>query len=203
MSGAKRISSYAKDDPEQCDEANRVALRAITGNHHVNLVVLVTAARVLVGQTYAKAGAGEADQYGAFDGLDGAIRALQQAGKNVALVMDNPTLPDPRECMDRKPMGFAVLRALLSVRETGSAASKCSISYKAYLAATEDYRAIVAKLHAVHPDVLIYDPTPVLCDMQKGVCSITRNGSFLYSYGDHISDSANTLIADQLLSQLH
>ncbi|WP_421377690.1 hypothetical protein ACOCG7_05915 [Paraburkholderia sp. DD10] len=36
-----------------------------------------------------------------------------------------------------------------------------------------------------------------------GWCPINRNGTFLYSYGDHISDSANRLIADQLLAGLH
>ncbi|MEX3934093.1 SGNH hydrolase domain-containing protein [Paraburkholderia phymatum] len=122
--------------------------------------------------------------------------------KKVALVMDNPTLPDPRECMDRKVMGYKFVQTLLSVDRAGSFARKCAITYGEHLAATAEYRAIIAKLHAMHPDMLIYDPAPALCDMRKGVCPVTRNGKFLYSYGDHISDSANTLVADQLLHQL-
>ncbi|WP_222105739.1 hypothetical protein [Paraburkholderia sp. BCC1885] len=37
--------------------------------------------------------------------------------------------------------------------------------------------------------MLIFDPVPTPCDMQKGICSISRDGKFLYSDGDHISDS--------------
>ncbi|MBK5169389.1 acyltransferase [Burkholderia sp. R-70211] len=203
MSDFVRISSYAKDDPEQCAQANRVAMKTITGDRDADLVVLVTAARVLVGQEYAKAETRTVDQSGALDGLDDTVTALQQAGKKVAIVMDNPTLPDPRECMDRKLMGFPVVRELLSASGAGSAASKCSIPYAAYLASTLEYRALIAKLRAMHPDVLIFDPSTVLCDTQKGVCSITRNGKYLYSYGDHISDTANGLIADQVLAELH
>ncbi|SEK01638.1 Peptidoglycan/LPS O-acetylase OafA/YrhL, contains acyltransferase and SGNH-hydrolase domains [Paraburkholderia diazotrophica] len=202
MSGVVRISSYAKDDPDECASANRVAMRAIIANHDIKLVVLAAAARVLVGPEYAAAGTRNPIQSAALDGLDVSIGILQKAGKQVALVMDNPTLPDPRECMGRKLMGYRFVQTILSVDHAGSFASKCAITYGEHLAATAEYRADIAKLHAMHPDMLIYDPAPVLCDMKKGVCPVTRDGKFLYSYGDHISDSANRLIADQLLPQL-
>ncbi|MBN3757653.1 acyltransferase [Paraburkholderia sp. Tr-20389] len=202
MSGVVRISSYANDNPDECANANRVAMQAITSNHDIKLVVLATAARVLVGPEYALAGTHQSIGSAAIDGLNNSIETLRKAGKEVVLVMDNPTLPDPRGCMDRKLMGYPFMQTLLSVKQSSSFASKCAITYGEHLAATTGYRAIVAKLHVMHPDMLIYDPAPVLCDMQKGMCSVTQNGKFLYSYGDHISDTANTLIADQLLPQI-
>ena len=39
-----------------------------------------------------------------FDGLGRAVRQLVDSGKRVVLVVDNPTLPDPKECMSRQTM---------------------------------------------------------------------------------------------------
>jgi len=67
------------------------------------------------------------------------------------------------------------------------------------LAETQAYRAILARVAARHPQVLVYDPTSVLCDVQRGVCPTAREGRYLYSYGNHISDSASGMIAKELL----
>ncbi|WP_258168466.1 SGNH hydrolase domain-containing protein [Paraburkholderia sp. BL21I4N1] len=50
-----------------------------------------------------------------------------------------------------------------------------------------------------HPDLTVYDPTSVLCDSQRNVCPMTMNGKYLYSYGDHMSDYANGLVAERFL----
>lgn len=105
--------------------------------------------------------------------------------------------------MDRRLSGFAAVRALLSLHKTGVESDHCTIAYNAHLAATAKYRAIVSKLQTAYSDLLVFDPTPILCDVSKGICPIARNGKYLYSYGDHISDTANGLIAAQLLAQLN
>jgi hypothetical protein len=46
--------------------------------------------------------------------------------------------------------------------------------------------------------MVVYDPTPLLCDIPNNVCRVTEDGKFLYSYGDHISDFANSMIAKDM-----
>jgi SGNH domain (fused to AT3 domains) len=46
---------------------------------------------------------------------------------------------------------------------------------------------------------LIFDPAPLLCDLSSNNCTYYEARQFLYSYGDHISDYANSKIAKQLL----
>ncbi|RQR43548.1 acyltransferase [Burkholderia sp. Bp9131] len=200
LAGVVRTSSYSKDDPDECARSNQIALQAILNNRNVKTVVLATAARVLMGQTYSRNGAPDVD--GAIDGLTGSIRALQTAGKRVALLIDNPTLPDPRECMDRAIVKFQLVRQFLSIEHAGSAAAKCTLPYGTYLSRAADYRAVIARIQAANPTLIVIDSAAVLCDRNKGVCPIARDGKFLYSYGDHISDSANTLLAKQVLTQL-
>ena len=127
---------------------------------------------------------------------------MERAGKKVALLMGNPTLPDPRECMDRRLMAFKAVRRFLAVNQAGTAAPGCTITYDSHLAATAGYRSIMASLHAKHPEVSVYDPAAVLCDTRKKACSIAKDGKFLYSYGDHASDAGNRLIADFILPEL-
>ncbi|CAB3788222.1 acyltransferase family protein [Pararobbsia alpina] len=201
MVGMRRTSSYVGDDSKDCVMADQKALHALIANPDLGTVVLVTAARVLTGQTYERTGDSRRDPSAALDGLDSAISALQRAGKHVALVVDNPTLPDPRSCMDRKPLALHVVRAALGVTAI-NASAKCAISYQKNLSRTTSYRAVIEQVKQRHPDLLVYDPASVLCDLKSGVCPIAMNGKFLYSYGDHISDYANGRIADQFLPLL-
>jgi len=203
LTGVAQFNPAVKDDPEVCESADRLALEAILGNRDLKLVVLGIAARDLIDPRFVDSAAKTADPDGAFNGLGRSITALQRAGKRVVLVIDNPTLPDPRGCMDRRLSGFAAVRALLSLHKTGVESDHCTIAYNAHLAATAKYRAIVSKLQTAYSDLLVFDPTPILCDVSKGICPIARNGKYLYSYGDHISDTANGLIAAQLLAQLN
>ncbi|MDR5856735.1 acyltransferase family protein [Caballeronia sp. LZ062] len=202
MVGAARLSSYANDNPDECERSNRIAAQAIASDPHIELVLLTGAARVLVGPQYGNAVTRKPDVNGALDGLDAAITSLQRAGKKVALLMDNPTLPDPRECMDRRLMASSAVRKSLGVDRAGSSAPRCTVSYDAHLAATAAYRSIMTILHDRHPEVSFFDPATVLCDRRKNACSITKDGAFLYSYGDHVSDAGNKLIADYILPEL-
>ncbi|WP_374954969.1 SGNH hydrolase domain-containing protein [Paraburkholderia sp. BL21I4N1] len=59
---------------------------------------------------------------------------------------------------------------------------------------------MVDQLTACHLDLTVYNPASVLCDSQRNVCPMTMNGKYLYSYGDHMSDYANGLIAERFLS---
>jgi hypothetical protein len=48
----------------------------------------------------------------------------------------------------------------------------------------------------------VYDPTHLVCDVANNHCGIAKDGQFLYSYGDHYSDYANSMVAKDFLAEL-
>ncbi len=131
--------------------------------------------------------------------LDEIIDRLQRHGKKVVLVMDNPDLPDPRDCMDRAALGWSVVRAILGVDRTAAQITRCDLRLADHLSQTRGYRAMIAEIAARRPGLVVYDPTHALCDTERGICPMVVNRSYLYSYGNHISDTGAGLIAEQLL----
>lgn len=202
MVGVERISSLAGDDPRQCQAANQAALQMLLGHPELHTVVLVIADRDVIGSSFADDGQHQAAPAAALDGLDNAITTLQRAGRRVALVLDNPRLRDPRQCMDRRPLAWPIVRHALGVTDMG-AAQRCAITYRSHVEEIAPYMALVQQIKSRHPDLLVYDPAQVLCDVKDDVCPMTMHRHYLYSYGDHISDYANGLIAEQLLPLLN
>lgn len=123
------------------------------------------------------------------------IQLLEQAGKQVVFVIDNPTFPDPTSCISGGATSSPFLNQFLRRKEN----PYCTIRYTDHLAGTQAYREFVGELKRRHPSLTVYDPAPVLCDTEHNVCAMTHEGKFLYSYGDHISDYANTRIARDML----
>jgi peptidoglycan/LPS O-acetylase OafA/YrhL len=198
MAGVHQIASNASDDANECRKANTVALRTLLSNPALTTVVLVAASRDIVGPQFAYDGSSKVAMSAASDGLGNAIAVLLHAGKRVVLVLDNPELRDPRQCMDRRPLAWSFVRHVLGVSDIDPA-QRCAISYRSYLDGTSTYRSIVDQIKARHPDLTVFDPTSVLCDPQRRVCPMTMNKKYLYSYGDHMSDYANGLVAEQFL----
>jgi peptidoglycan/LPS O-acetylase OafA/YrhL len=123
------------------------------------------------------------------------VRRLQAAGKQVVFVVDNPTLPDPNSCVHGGLTSSNFMNQWMYRRENGL----CTVTYTQHLQATEPYRRMVQRMRQENPELVVYDPTPLLCDMATGVCGISEGRNFLYSYGDHISDYAGSKIARELL----
>ncbi|MFL9888117.1 acyltransferase family protein [Paraburkholderia agricolaris] len=201
MAGVHEIASNPADAGDKCRKANNATLRMLLGNPALTTVVLVAASRDIVGPQFAHDGSSKATMSAAGDGLDNALAVLLHAGKRVVLVLDNPSLSDPRQCMSRRPLAWSVVRHLLGVTDLG-ATQRCAISYRSYLENTAAYHAIVEQLTARRPDPTFFDPANVLCDVKRNVCPMTMNGKYLYSYGDHMSDYANGLVAEQFLPLL-
>ena len=124
-----------------------------------------------------------------------AIQQLEHSGKRVVFVIDSPTFPDPTSCISGGLTPSAILNQFLRRKEN----PLCRISYAQQLARTKPYLEFVNELKRLNPGLIIYDPTPLLCDIPNNVCTILRDGKFLYSYGDHISDYANSMIARDML----
>ncbi len=189
-----------QDDPRQI--RNRLALQAVIDNPSVKVVVLVNALRgtfkVQKDTGFVTKEAVSADAAGWLATYALAIQRLEEAGKRVVFVIDNPTFPDPRSCisggMTTSPFLNQILRRKLNPR--------CDIHYTDHLEGTGPYRQFIRDLAAANPNLTIYDPTPLLCNIDKNRCTITNDGKFLYSYSDHYSDYASSLIATDLLPVL-
>ncbi|WP_330555439.1 SGNH hydrolase domain-containing protein [Burkholderia multivorans] len=164
-------------------------------------VVLVMTDRDVIGQTFALDGQTSAGSPAALAGLDGAVSALERAGRRVALVLDNPRLRDPRQCMDRRPLAWPFVRHALDVTYM-SAAQRCAIGYREHVARMAPFTTLVDELKRRHPTLLVYDPAAALCDAKRDICPMTMDRHYLYSYGDHLSDYGNWLVAKQFLPLL-
>jgi peptidoglycan/LPS O-acetylase OafA/YrhL len=197
MVGVSRITSDS-EDAQRCRQANQIALHMLLHRAGLTSVVLVIAERDVIGQQFAYDGQDKAAASAALAGLENDITTLEHAGKRVALVLDNPSLRDPRQCMDRRPLAWPFVRHALGVADL-SADKRCAISYSSHVERMAPYQALVDALRERHPELLVYDPAQVLCDIKRNVCPMTMNRAYLYSYGDHVSDYANGLMARQFL----
>ncbi|KWA71732.1 acetylase [Burkholderia ubonensis] len=201
MAGVSRTSSNAGDDPALCRAANHEAMRMLLGTPELKTVVLVMTDRDVIGQTFAVDGQSSDSSTAALDGVDQAVAALEHAGRRVALVLDNPRLRDPRQCMDRRPLAWPFVRHALGVTYM-SAAQRCAIGYRDHVTRMASFTALIDELKRRHPALLVYDPAGTLCDAKRNVCPMTMDRHYLYSYGDHLSDYGNGLVAKQFLPLL-
>jgi SGNH domain (fused to AT3 domains) len=78
----------------------------------------------------------------------------------------------------------------------------CQMTYTNHLVGTAAYQQFIKQLARRNPAVIIFNPAPLLCDIPANKCTYHEAKHFLYSYGDHISDYANSKIAKQLLPLL-
>ena len=133
------------------------------------------------------------------DGLLAAIERLVRAGKQVVMVVDNPTLPYPKDCIERRTSSELLNNILLKEENT-----KCSLSLEHHLELSSQYRQLLTEVAANDPEhITVFDTIEYLCDTRIGVCKSHKNGRLLYSYTDHISDYAAGLIGRDLNAYLH
>jgi len=132
------------------------------------------------------------------------ISALENAGKKVIVIVDNPTFPDPTSCIEGGLTSFDFFNQVFTRR----ANPYCSIPYDQFLKGTQPYLEWLKSLQKLHPNLIIFDTSPYLCDVKNNMCTITEGPNFLYSYSNHISDYAAkkiglalTPIVDQLLKK--
>ena len=182
------------------NDAGRAAFSALEGNPNLQVIVMANALRGLFplgGDT--RLIANSAIDMEAIDQMVAAytrkITQWKSLGKRVVFVIDNPTLPDPNSCITGGLTPFESLNKVLRRAEN----PYCKLKYSDHIKGTAPFQQFITKLKLANPALLVYDPLPLLCDIPADMCTIERDGKFLYSYGDHISDHAGMLIADQLL----
>jgi hypothetical protein len=124
-----------------------------------------------------------------------AIQTFEKAGKQVVFVIDNPTLPDPSSCISGDMTPFAWLNKFI-YRNVNP---YCTVRYSDHINGTAPYQSFLKQLQEANPLLIVFDPLQQLCDIPNNICTYAENRTFLYSYGDHISDYAGSKIARELL----
>jgi hypothetical protein len=182
-----------------------IAVDSVVANKEIKTVVLVTAIRAIFSLNDTSFNSANIKSYNhkylselvnspnyelAFDGLSATISRLEKANKKVILVVDNPALPNPQDCLPRVS-SFNLINKFLGNKKN----KDCSISLNEFESEILLYKKLLSELKEKFPNVVeIYDPTFIYCNQNLGVCESTRSGKILYGYTDHISGYAAGLV---------
>lgn len=188
---------YARHQP-----GTQAALDAVTHNPRIGTVALVAATRSLYQLPLDDSLEGLAaspNRDTAHDGMRRFVEALLHAGKKIVLVVDTPTLADPRKCL--APARYA-LPAMLH-GWFAAQAPHCELTVEQHRLLSAPYLQMLQEVRQLAPDrITIVDGTSRLCDMRGGVCRLADAEGILYSYTDHISGLAAARIGAVLNAQL-
>ncbi|MEI8402970.1 MAG: SGNH hydrolase domain-containing protein, partial [Alcaligenaceae bacterium] len=174
-----------------------LAVKAINANPEIENVVFVTATRNLF-QLKNDTDIEDLEQSpfyeAALKGLQATIDQFKAANKKVTLVVDNPTLPHPEDCLLRVTES-AWLNSFLKTTLN----KRCQLPLERHLLLSKKYRDLLAEVAKNNPDtVQIFDTTPFLCDSETGLCETKQNDKLMYIFTDHISDYAAGKIGQSL-----
>ncbi len=171
-----------------------IASDAISNNKSIETVVLVTATRNLFNIHTIEELPSTPNYAAAFEGLSNTIDKFIKVGKKIVLVVDNPTLPEPKDCMGRTTSSD-LINALFPTQ----AKTRCRLDLSQHEQLNGQYRQLLLEIEKKYPQqVRVFDSTAQLCDMERRVCLPYKNGRLLYSFTDHISDYAAGLIGQDL-----
>ena len=192
--------------PERSNSQTQIheAFEVIKRHPEVHVVVVVTATRSL----YRLPREDQIDELGSMPaeietdaeaGFDRFIDELTRLGKKVILVVDNPTLKDPRRCMSRRiDLGQHRITTQVDTESKG-----CAVSLGEHGRQARRYTALLQRLVDRHPDdVKLFALAHHLCDPNTAICSHLNAGRPMYSYTDHISNEASRLVAPALLASI-
>lgn len=194
-------------DPDPTRPLTNYAIEAIANNDDIKIVVLVASIRaifnladgVIAGNmanydySYLRLLQSSSRYEDAFVELNRVVVKFIEKGKRVFIVVDNPALPNPQDCINRRTSS-KILNSFL-----GNFNQDCVVPIAFFDAQIEVYRNLLNKIKLSHPDsVDIFDPTNIYCDVASGLCEVIKNGRLMYSYTDHISDYASGLVGVKL-----
>ena len=169
-----------------------IALKAIADNKNISKVAMVVSIRNLFMLQEGKLIEdlpSSTNYYAALEGIRNNIDLLRKANKKVVIVTDNPTLPNPEDCLHRVTSVDFINKIIPKNNPL------CELKLQRHLELTTQYRNLLNQIAQEYPDdVKIFDTTKYMCDEANGVCLISKNGRSLYSITDHISDYAAGLI---------
>jgi hypothetical protein len=119
------------------------------------------------------------------------VSRFLEKGKKIIIVIDNPALPDPKDCLRRKTAIETINRFLKS--------TNCVVPLETFNTQIKIYRAVLERIQTDNPTLVrIFDPTDIYCDFNTGMCEAIKNGQPMYGYSDHISYYAAKLVGRKL-----
>ena len=123
-------------------------------------------------------------------GLKRTLDMLQQAGKKVIFVLDNPSLPfEPSQCVKR-PMAISWLDR------------KCRISRQSWSdnKARQAYEKLVTEAAEKYSNVSVVDLADRMCDRDN--CYVVKNNLVLYRDSNHLNIDGSKWVAPVLLQAI-
>lgn len=126
------------------------------------------------------------------------IQPLQNSGKQIVIVRDNPTLRDPTYCHGV----YSAFNFLDRFTQTSEHTSGCFYTLSKFHADSSKYQRLLSHLVFKYPEIKIVDSTDFLCNEVKNKCELFRSNRLLYSYTDHLSDFAADYVANHVLTTL-
>lgn len=136
-----------------------------------------------------------------YAGLKRVVERFVQENKKVVLLMDNPALPEARDCAGRKT-SISVVNNFLGLTTRGGN-KDCYLPLSEFNEDVALYKNLLLQLRTEFEDMVgIFDATEIYCDADTGMCGPSHNGRLLYSYTDHISDYAAGLVGTELNARL-
>jgi peptidoglycan/LPS O-acetylase OafA/YrhL len=120
-------------------------------------------------------------------GLENSISFFESRGVQVVLALDVPELQfQPKACFRRTHFP--------SVKNK----SDCAGTPRPMVDSRDrQMRVIADELRKTHPRLVIFDPTPLLCDQSR--CYATKDHQLMYRDDDHLNDEGSKLVGRSLL----
>lgn len=126
-------------------------------------------------------------------GLTFAVEKFIKAGKKVVIVVDNPVLPHPYDCVGRKT-AFEFFNQLLPQQNPA-----CFVPLSTFESQISGYKKMLNNIKQAHLKyVEIFDATDIYCNRQTDVCGPLLNNILLYNHTDHISDYTGGVVGQKL-----
>jgi hypothetical protein len=174
----------------------RPSVDAINRDSRIQVVALVTAARVLFhlknDHSWDDLPGSRAYDY-ALEAMSETVSRFVDNGKEVVLVEDNPPLLRPEDCTARTI--YLPIVGHLNREKS----EDCALELDRFYEVGEQYLHLLMEVKSRYPDsVQILNTADIMCDREENTCRHVKNGRMMYSYTDHISDYAAGIIGKRL-----
>ncbi|MEO8466149.1 MAG: acyltransferase family protein [Gammaproteobacteria bacterium] len=187
-----------QDIYEQHQRLAHATLKTLAQSKEIETVIFAVAARTLfhLATDYDINGLPGSPWYeSAYEGINRATAELTGSGKKIVLLVDNPTLPYPQHCWERRT-GSALLDKVLRLEERNR---PCVLKLHEYYKLSKQYRDLLVAVQRTNAEkIFIFDMLPYLCDSSRNECRTFRDERPLYGNTDHISDYAAGMVATDL-----
>lgn len=177
--------TYIPSFEHRFDNCTKVAREALRVSEQISSIKTVILANYFVSisdekSDYWSDGRNLSEREAFIRGYDYLIDYLQKRGKRVIVVVDVPHLKyDPRICLQNMPIALP-------------RSHECRFNIQENDLSRKDYIAEMQRLKDRHPELLIYDPTPLFC--RDHFCEVARDGHSLYNDTHHVSLFASELM---------